>query len=656
PSFNAVIELSSGLFGNEQVRKIPVELPTNTRKRIIIPVFSPGRYDSQWNARLRDFSGKVRQEVLNVSTKSLAWESRLMGALPRTFSGIPTLPQIKPSSKELQPQVARFQPDHFPDNPIALDGLDLLYINSEKAIELSVNQVGAILGWVRGGGHLVLVVEQLNDVNSTPWLQQFLPMELTAISNHKIDQAVDQWLRSPRESKKEVIPLVVGGAMDEQDYSVYSSLSTDSAFNNAEMPVATGSLRDGTPVISVDGVPLVVRAPRGRGWITLLTFSPEREPFRSWKNRGHFWARTLGVPTRWLSSNDMNYSQRLSSDGVFGALIDSRQVKKLPIEWLLLLLIIYLIVIGPFDRWWLQKINRQMLTWITFPSYVVLFSLLIYFIGYKLRAGNTEWNELQFVDILPRGDRADLRGRTFTSVYSSENASYPLASEAIPSSLRGESHQYGAGREANRASIQHVGNGFNAEIYVPVWTSLFYAQDWYKSENRPFHAEVSQKEDGYLVKMENFLDRPLTEIRIMLDEVVFEVGTLAPSEKKEILLKTSMGNPLRIFVQQNGAYFQRAVDTRNNSFGDNSSGRLENRPLTSAVISFISFLNEGSSSTKFIFPAGLDLTSQVLRGDAAVLAWDAGHAYTQPLNQFTPPVMKRDSLLRLVIPVKRSTI
>ena len=38
-----------------------------------------------------------------------------------------------------------------------------------------------------------------------------------------------------------------------------------------------------------------------------------------------------------------------SIDGVFGAMIDSKQVRKLPVEWLLLLLIVYLVVIGPLD-------------------------------------------------------------------------------------------------------------------------------------------------------------------------------------------------------------------------------------------------------------------------------------------------------------------
>ena len=51
-------------------------------------------------------------------------------------------------------------------------------------------------------------------------------------------------------------------------------------------------------------------------------------------------------------------------------MMDSRQVHKLPVGWLLLLLLVYLVVIGPFDRFWLKRIGKPMLTWITFPCYV----------------------------------------------------------------------------------------------------------------------------------------------------------------------------------------------------------------------------------------------------------------------------------------------
>src|SRR5260370_38212109 len=99
-------------------------------------------------------------------------------------------------------------------------------------------------------------------------------------------------------------------------------------------------------------------------------------------------------------------------------MIDTRQVHTLPMEWLLLLLIVYLVVIGPLDQFWLKKIGRPMLTWITFPTYVVLFSLLIYFIGYKLRSGESEWTDLHLVDVLARGEQSGLRGRTYSSLHS----------------------------------------------------------------------------------------------------------------------------------------------------------------------------------------------------------------------------------------------
>src|SRR6185503_8118390 len=145
----------------------------------------------------------------------------------------------------------------------------------------------------------------------------------------------------------------------------------------------------------------------------------------------------------------------------------------LPVGWLLLLLVAYLAVIGPLDQYWLKKINKQMLTWLTFPCYVAFFSALIYFIGYKLRAGESEWNELHIVDVIPHGQSADLRGWTFGSIYSPVNARYNVASEQPFATLRGESgaNRGGMNQESSRARVEQRGNTFNASLDVPVWTS-----------------------------------------------------------------------------------------------------------------------------------------------------------------------------------------
>ncbi len=665
PSFNAVVELSSGdAFSTAQVRRVPLELPTNTRKRFVIPVFASGGRYYQWTARLLDERGKVRASREGLQPTIIPWEAYLLGAIPRTFAGVPVLWDAG-TQPDLKPRVARLPAEQFPDNPIALEGLNAVYLNSEKAPALKVNQITALLAWVYEGGHLVVSVEQLGDVNSTPWLQQLLPCELTDVGNVTVEDDLMKWLQTEAEApptptiKRSLRPGMIdrsGRRQPPQAGFRSDTLQVDPNFLGAQVPVAMGRTLDGVVVLSAQGKPLIVEANRGRGQVTLLMFSPEREPFRSWKHRGLFWSKLLAVPQ--LGNNQPVYGG-WSLDGVFGALIDSRQARKLPVEWLLLLLLVYLIVIGPFDQYWLKKINRQMLTWITFPAYVVLFSLLIYFIGYKLRAGETEWNELQVVDVLPRGERAALRGRTFASIYSSANATYQLAftpssAEAADQSyacLRGELLDIGgSGKEASRADVEHHGNVFRADIFVPVWTSLLYVNDWFQPTTPPLNAALSNRQGRVEITVENRLDRPLTQARLVLRHLVYELGTLPAHERKTFPLDTATAIPLQQWVPQHAVEFQSAVQYRRNPLGDASRGHLENLPLTAMVASFSGQFSRPEHQRSFISPPGLDLSPLVERGDAVLLAWDANGSYARPVNQFNPPRLQRNALLRLAVP------
>ena len=69
---------------------------------------------------------------------------------------------------------------------------------------------------------------------------------------------------------------------------------------------SVGTLRDGHSIVSSGDVPLIITAPRGMGRVTALMFSPEREPFRSWKNSQTFWAKLAEVPGEWYVSSDFN--------------------------------------------------------------------------------------------------------------------------------------------------------------------------------------------------------------------------------------------------------------------------------------------------------------------------------------------------------------
>ncbi len=140
----------------------------------------------------------------------------------------------------------------------------------------------------------------------------------------------------------------------------------------------------------------------------------------------------------------------------------------------------------------------------------------------------------------------------------------------------------------------------------------------------------------------------------MVDGEVYDVGTIEPRATFQQTFNPANGRPLSEFVQRNGGNFAQAVERRRNPLGGSSGSPPENRPLTVAAASFYRALDGMDASQRTIVGVpGLDLSAEVRRGDAVVLAWDAGHTLTKPINQFQPIRQRRDTMLRLVVPVKR---
>jgi len=664
PAFMGVVEVTGGQFDDGQTRRLEVELPTGTLKRVVVPVFSTARAYNSWDVRLLDERGRVRAEQTGMRPRRLLPASApLIGSLSRTVGGTPVIRPILPATAELQPAAARFQAPIFPDNPLVLEGLSTIYLNSEKAPDLNTAQANALVAWLNAGGHLIVAVEQISDVTATPWLRNLFPVDLKDIRSVERHAELQEWLQSASWATN--APYSAGerrGSGRNRNAprpgmtaaNPFDDLPEDPAFEAAALQAAIGTLRDGGVLVSAGDTPLMVTAQRGRGRMTALLFSPEREPFRSWKNLPTFWAKLIEVPGAWYISSEAGQPGGWSSDGIFGAMIDSRQIHKLPVGWLLLLLLVYLLVIGPLDQYWLKRIGKPMLTWITFPCYVVLFSLLIYFIGYKLRAGESEWNELHLVDVLPRADRAELRGQTYASVYSPANQKYALESRQKVATFRGEFvGRWSGGQSGEKATILQAGDNFKAEIFVPVWTSQLYISDWWQPAAMPLNATVVRQDYIYQVQIENRTDRKLTGAQIVIDGYVMSLGELPANNTKTFTVSKDRGTPLREFVARYGSTFQSAVQSRQRTFGGEESGRIDDLPNGTMAASFISQLGGGPNVVRsFITPPGLDLSSVADHGNAVLLAWAGDYSPVKPLYQFSPRRSHRNTLWRVAVPVQ----
>ena len=657
PSFNGNIEVTSGLFGSGQVRQFPIELPTGTTKRVVVPVFSTSR-DGSWTCRLKDDRGKTRAETEFTPRQQKIRQPRMgttiMAALSRTLTGLPTLPQIKSSQTDLQPVVGRMQPVLFPDNPLALSGLHILYLSSLMALELTAPQVEALHIWLQKGGHLVVAVEQASDLQGAPWLRSLIPCDFTGLAVKKPGNELQQWTAAyfsapPTTGGKRFR----GGNASAFPLELSREISADADFDSADLPMITGRLLDGKVLAGSGTEPLLIEARRGRGRLTVLTFSPEREPFLSWKNRAWFWARLAEIPPELYQSSDLDRRMGMSSDGIFGTMVDSKQVRKLPLGWLLLLLVVYLIVIGPLDHYWLKKMNRQMLTWITFPCYVVFFSVLIYYIGFRLRAGDSEFNELQLVDVIPAGNETLFSGRTYASIYSPSNQKYPLQSEQPFATLRGEYFaNFGRSEESSSGLILQHGNHFDAEVLVPVWTSQLFVSDWTQEGSVPVKLSFERHRSEWKISMENQLAHPLLDVRVCLDGRVYEIGEVAANQTRVVNLNTGIGLPLKDFVQGMGSRFVAAVQRRRNTFGDNPEGLFPSLSAASMGASFLGLMRNGDDVYRNFIPDNtLDLTRFADSGHAILLALVRNYGVAPPLNRFSPRRSERNTVLRLVIPI-----
>lgn len=676
PAFDAVFEISPAYVGGSQLRRLSVELPTNTRKRFTIPCFSPSGRMAAWNARLLDAKGKTRAERLGIRPKDIAPEPTLLGALPRAFTTAPTLPILQLPQAEVQPQVARFSTDLFPDSSIALEGLTALYLNSERASELKPPQQSAVLAWVHGGGHLILAIEQPSDVSALPWLRQLIPGQVQGVSTLTLNGELDAYLTqvapaadgmksetrspdrpAPKKIVRRMVPNAAAAAAPAPETSL-ASVTPDPGFEHASLAVVGFTPSDAKVKVSHPSGALIAQARRGNGHVTVLTFSPEREPFKSWKNKSWFWIKLVGGREAEFSPNfNVNYGGR-SLDAVFGAMIDSRQARKLPIPWLLAILAVYLVVIGPFDHVFLKRINRQMLTWLTFPAYVVFFSLLIYYIGYKLRAGETEWTELNIVDVLPRGERAEWRGRTFGSLYSPANADYSVVGNQPQSAIRGEfGGAWTGNQDSTRAQVEQKARGFEAKVFVPVWTSQLLVSDWMQPGDAPVSGALTDRpaSEPLAFTIHNHLPRALKPARLFFRGRVYSLGELPAASTTNVVLSLLASESVNAFVQSQAGEFWMRVNSRQQALGDTQSGRIDNMMDGTMATCFISTIGVAASGgTSFVSAPGFDLSRIMARGDAILLAWDPGQGATEPLPRFSAKRVSRNTLFRLVMPVDPS--
>jgi hypothetical protein len=293
----------------------------------------------------------------------------------------------------------------------------------------------ALVEWVHRGGHLVVSLGgNYEAAYAIPELAAILPVTVSKLQVVK-DLAPGNWQS--------------GGAVEgvEPDAAVKKKV-------DFEVCVLQDKPGNSVRVLLKDqqaNLPLVVQAPVGMGWITVVAFDLDQEAFGTWEGRTPFWRGLMNHA--WPESsaapreedpnavnpgmpNFRNYVRPTDSElygQLYNYLENFEEVPVIPFSWVALFILVYIIIVGPLDYFILKKVVKRLeLTWITFPTVVLVVSAAAYFTAYYLKGNDLRIRKVDLVDVDLRTKGGEAVGHTWFTLFSPRIQHYTIGLDASP--------------------------------------------------------------------------------------------------------------------------------------------------------------------------------------------------------------------------------
>lgn len=275
-------------------------------------------------------------------------------------------------------------------------------------------RIEALAEWVRGGGKLVLSCGSGGDalLGADGPLAPFVPGEYAGPANLTVATSLERYADAPPDA----------GSID-----LERSVLTAAQLNGVQGDVEAfaGRTRDETP--------LIVRSPMGLGEVTFLAVDLDAPAISGWKGRPKLMQKLVGYTP---PTGDEGYYYFQDEVESLVSVLDNSfaGVRTTPFLAIVGLVILYLLLIGPGDYFFVKKVlGRMEATWITFPLIVVATSAAAYAAAFWLKGNELRVNVVEITDVDCTTGRS--RGVLVTHLFSPAASRYSLTVE--PATLAG---------------------------------------------------------------------------------------------------------------------------------------------------------------------------------------------------------------------------
>jgi hypothetical protein len=350
-----------------------VELPAGTRKELTF-YLGPVGFGRSHKVRLLEEGGRVLGEDF-VTSLPVDRDELLVGIVGSHLMGWGSLK----GEEGLTVRTVSLRAERIPSRAEGIRALDVMVWADPLTSSLRPDQVRAVARWTEGGGRLILA---MNDV----------------------------WLESSTGAHEPWTHARAAGIVSVKELPSLGSRAGE-GFGPLREPITAARLTPGRGSVWLRerwGALGVIER-RGLGVVAVLGFDPTERPLAGWTGLGTFWRRLLRrmgvVEPESEDAHAPYYSQALDLR------LQARQilswvegVEPPAFRYLLVVLMIYLLAIGPFDYLLLRRKGKLAWTWLTYPLLVALFTLGTYAVAAASRSGEAHARHILQRDLLAESD------------------------------------------------------------------------------------------------------------------------------------------------------------------------------------------------------------------------------------------------------------
>ena len=368
-----------------------VEMPAGARKVVMLYV-KPEAFQRRVAIQYREPNGTVETEVEVRVLEQSSSQYAIVG------DGAGTLqPQLTAADDAGAPTPIELTVADIPERAEPIDGLAAI-VWAGDSTALSEAQRRALSRWVADGGELV-VLGGPDWQARTAGFADLLPLKGLAAADGVPHAALASWAGA------DAPPAEAG-------------------------TISTGTLRDDARSLieTDDGTVLASMRTIGAGRVVLLGSDLATDAYRGWAGAPALWARLLPSGAN-LAQFFGGFPVAEEAENAMGnALGNLPSLEVPPAELLLVVIVGYILLIGPISYLVLRRLDRRELAWVTAPLLVLVFTACSFGIGTTLKGSAVVVNQINLVRTSSAGGTATVE--SYAGVFSPDRATYDVTVEA----------------------------------------------------------------------------------------------------------------------------------------------------------------------------------------------------------------------------------